>query len=105
MVDAQPVFRAIADPTRRAIISMLAQNEMTVGDVASAFSMTRPAVAKHLAVLRGAELIRSEKRGRETINQLQPERLKAVSEWLEFYSSFWDDKLLKLKAAVEGDHD
>lgn len=105
MADTQSVFRAIADPTRRAIISMLAQNEMSVGQVASVFSMTRPAVAKHLTVLRNAKLIHSEKRGRETINRLQPARLKAISDWLEFYRVFWDDKLEKLKAAVEGEND
>lgn len=101
----QPIFRAIADPTRRSIISMLAQREMSVGEITSVFSMSRPAIAKHLNVLREAELIRSERRGRETINLLQPDRLKAVSDWLEFYDQFWDDKLQKLKDAVEGDND
>ena len=102
---AQPIFRAIADPTRRSIIAMLARQELTVGDVAKAFSMTRPAVAKHLAVLREAKLIRTERRGRKTFNQLQPGELKVVSDWLEFYSQFWDDKLQNLKSAVEGNHD
>lgn len=101
----QAVFRAIADPTRRAIMSMLANNELTVTEVASAFEMTRPAVAKHLRILRDAELIKSRKNGRETISRLQPERLKTVSDWLGHYSVFWDDKLMKLKIAVEGEND
>ena len=105
MMTTQSVFRAIADPTRRTIISMLAQREMSVSEITSVFSVSRPAIAKHLSVLRKADLVRSERRGRETINQLQPERLKAVSDWLEFYDQFWDDKLQKLKTAVEGEND
>ena len=101
----QPIFRAIADPTRRAIIAMLAEGDKSVSDVASAFDITRPAVAKHLSILRAAELVRSHRRGRETLNALQPDRLKVISDWLAHYSAFWDDKLSKLKTAVEGEHD
>lgn len=101
----QAVFRAIADPTRREIMAMLATNEMTVNEVASRFEMTRPAVAKHLGVLRDGGLISVEARGRERVNRLAPDGLKTVADWLEFYSRFWDDKLDKLKAAVEGDDD
>ena len=101
----QAVFRAIADPTRRSIISLLAEREMSVSDITSAFSVSRPAIAKHLSILREAELIRSERRGRQTINQLQPAKLKPVADWLKFYDQFWDDKLQKLKSAVEGEND
>ena len=91
--------------TRRDIMAMLATREMTVSEVAARFEMTRPAIAKHLGILREGGLITTEIRGRERINRLTPETLKPVSDWLEFYSQFWDDKLEKLKAAVEKDED
>lgn len=102
-MENQHIFRAIADPTRRQIMGLLALREMSVGDVAARFDMTRPAVAKHLGILREAKLISTHKCGRETLNQLNPDALKPVADWLEFYSQFWDDKLMQLKAAVEND--
>ena len=99
------VFRAIADPTRRAIPSMLAEGDLRVSDIASQFEMSRPAVSKHLAQLESADLILVERQGREAINRLNPEGLKPVADWLNFFSRFWDDKLDKLKQAVEGSDD
>ena len=99
------VFRAIADPTRRAILSMLAEGDLRVSDIASQFEMSRPAVSKHLAQLESADLILVERQGREAINRLNPEGLKPVADWLNFFSRFWDDKLDKLKQAVEGSDD
>lgn len=105
MQQTQAVFRAISDPTRREIIGLLADTAMTVGDVAAQFEITRPAVAKHLRILREGGVITVVKKGRETINTLRPEALKSVSDWLAHYSRFWDDKLNKLKIAVENDND
>ena len=75
----QPVFRALADPTRRAILSMLADGERPIADIAAAFEMTRPAIAKHLAILKEGELISVEAQGRERINRLNPAALKTAS--------------------------
>ncbi len=105
MIAGQPVFRAISDPTRREIIAMLAGQDMSVGEVAGHFDITRAGVAKHLNILREGGLITVTQKGRERINALRPETLKSIADWLEFYSHFWDDKLEKLKTAVEGDND
>jgi DNA-binding transcriptional ArsR family regulator len=101
----QPVFRALADPTRRRILQDLAREPASIADVASRFDMSRPAVAKHLAILREGGLITVAPRGRERINLLKPEALKSAVDWLNFFDAFWDDKLAKLKHAVETDYD
>jgi len=97
----QSTFKAISDPTRRNIIGLLAQQEMTVSQVSSHFAMSRPAVIKHLAILRDGGLISVEQKGREKINRLQASGLKTIEDWLSHYSHFWDGKLNKLKQAVE----
>lgn len=99
--DLQPVFRALADPTRRAIISMLAAGERPIAEIAAAFDMTRPAVAKHLAVLLEGDLIAVEQRGRERINRLNPRALRTAADWLNHFDVFWDERLAALKSAVE----
>lgn len=102
-IASQPVFRAIADPTRRAILTHLGERDMTIGEIASHFDMTRPAVKKHLTVLEEGKLIRVVPRGRERINRLQAQNLKPASEWLNEFSRFWDEKLADLKLAVEAE--
>ncbi|NQY13300.1 MAG: winged helix-turn-helix transcriptional regulator [Henriciella sp.] len=99
----QLVFRAIADPTRRSIMTMLSSGERSLSDITAAFEMTRPAVAKHLNILREGGLVRVRKQGRERLHRLQPEALKTVSEWLSFFDQFWDEKLANLKQSVEMD--
>ena len=99
----QPVFRALADPTRRAIIAMLAEGARPIGEIAAAFEMTRPAVAKHLAILKEGGLITVEIKGRERINRLNPAALKSAADWLNYFDRFWDHRLEQLKQAVEGD--
>lgn len=99
--DIQPVFRALADPTRRAIIAMLAEGERPIGEIAAVFEMSRPAVAKHLAVLREGNLIAVEQRGRERINRLNPRALRSAADWLNHFDVFWDERLAALKSAVE----
>lgn len=100
----QPVFRALADPTRRRILRNLARNPASIADVASRFEISRPAVVKHLAILREGGLIAVETRGRERINFLNPQALRSAADWLGFFDAFWDDKLAKLKLAVETGH-
>ncbi|MEP1143772.1 MAG: metalloregulator ArsR/SmtB family transcription factor [Henriciella sp.] len=99
----QMVFRAIADPTRRSIMAMLAGGEQSLGDIAANYEMTRPAVTKHLKVLEQGGLIRVRAQGRERLHTLQPEALKSILDWLGFFSQFWDEKLEDLKQAVEAD--
>lgn len=100
----QPVFRALADPTRRRILRDLAREPASIADVASRFEISRPAVVKHLAILREGGLIAVKPNGRERINVLNPGALKSAADWLNFFDAFWDDKLAKLKLAVEKDH-
>jgi len=97
----QTVFRAISDPTRRAIIGMLADQAMSVGEVADHFDMTRPAIAKHLKILGEGGLITVEAKGRERINRLNPAPLQSISEWISVFDRFWDERLAKLKEEVE----
>jgi DNA-binding transcriptional ArsR family regulator len=99
--DVQPVFRALADPTRRAIIAMLAEGERPIAEIAAAFDMTRPAIAKHLAVLREGRLIDVEPRGRKRINRLNPRALRTAADWLNHLDVFWDERLAALRAVVE----
>lgn len=99
--DSQPVFRALADPTRRAIISMLADGPRPIADIAAGFDMTRPAVAKHLAVLKEGGIISVQRQGRERINHLDPQALKTAADWLNHFDRFWDERLAKLKEVVE----
>ncbi|QMU60007.1 MAG: metalloregulator ArsR/SmtB family transcription factor [Boseongicola sp.] len=99
----QPAFRALADPTRRGIISLLAQEDMTIAEVAGHFDMTRAAVKKHLIVLEDGGVIATHQSGRDRINQLQPLALKSVADWLNHFDHFWNDRLSALKDAVEAD--
>ncbi len=103
MYDPQPTFRAIADPTRRAILGMLADREMTVGEIANGFEMSRPAVAKHLGILKEGNLVTVRENGRERFHKLEPKALLPVEEWLEHFNHFWDVKLDMLKTAIESD--
>lgn len=97
----QPVFRALADPTRRAIITMLSEGPRATGDIASEFEMSRPAVAKHLTILREGGVIEVKPRGRERINHLNPQALKRAAAWLNYFDQFWDELLTRLKQLVE----
>jgi DNA-binding transcriptional ArsR family regulator len=101
----QPVFRALADPTRRRILRDLAHEPASIADVASRFEISRPAVVKHLTILKEGGLIAVAPRGRERINVLKPKALRSAADWLGFFDAFWDDKLAKLKHVVETDYD
>src|SRR5882724_1471028 len=94
------VYHAVADPTRRAILDRLRRGAVPATALATGFRMSRPAVSKHLRVLRRARLVRE---GRERICQLTPAPLEAVAQWVESYRAFWHINLLSLKRHVEGD--
>ncbi|WP_044006988.1 metalloregulator ArsR/SmtB family transcription factor [Jannaschia sp. CCS1] len=101
--DPQSTFKALADPTRRDILALLGSRDMSIGDVASHFDMTRPAVKKHLAVLAQGQLITVTPKGRERINAINPDGFRAMESWLSTFDRFWDDRLAALKSAVEKD--
>ena len=101
---AAAVFRAIADPTRRAILDLLLDRERTVGEIAERFAVSRPAVSKHLRVLRGARLVRARREGRQRRCALAAEPLRAVDTWLDGYRREWQSRLARLKRHVESEN-
>src|SRR5499433_295113 len=97
----QDVFRAIADPTRRAILDRLRAGPAPVNALAADFRQSRPAISKHLRVLRQARLVAEERSGRERLYELQPRPLQQVAGWIEGYRSFWLTSLSNLKRYLE----
>jgi DNA-binding transcriptional ArsR family regulator len=97
----EDVFIAIADPTRRQILQMLAQRPLPVKEMAARFPVSRPAISKHLRVLRNAGLVYEKAQGRQHYYQLKAERLREVRDWVNYFDSFWQEKLLNLKKHVE----
>jgi DNA-binding transcriptional ArsR family regulator len=95
------IFQAIADPTRREVLRILAEKELPISEITSHFTMSRTAIAKHLQILTEAELVSGRKVGREKRYRLQPESLQELKQWLSFYEQFWSNKLTKLKHVVE----
>ncbi len=91
-----PVFRAVADPTRRAILDLLAAGERAVNDLLKSFKMTQPAVSQHLRVLREAGLVSERREGRHRIYKLEAEPIRAVHDWAGHYERFWTRKLTAL---------
>lgn len=87
------VFQAIADPVRRDIIAMLAQEALTVNTVAENFDISRPAISKHIKILAECGIIIINKKGRERYCEIQPKNLMPVSEWIDQYRKLWEDKL------------
>jgi DNA-binding transcriptional ArsR family regulator len=100
-VGPQGAFRALGDPTRRNILMLLSSQDMSIREVASQFEVTRGAIQKHLTVLEEGELISVRTVGRERINHLEPNAIKAVSEWLGYFDQYWDKRLGRLKHAIE----
>src|SRR6201984_2132449 len=87
------VFQAIADPNRRAIINLLAQNKLTLNGVAEQFDISRPAISKHIKILTECGLITIKQQGRERVCEAKLDKLNEVSDWVEQYRKFWADKL------------
>jgi DNA-binding transcriptional ArsR family regulator len=90
------VFQAIADPTRRAIIALLALQAMTPNALAEHFDTTRQAVSKHLRILTECELVKQEHQGREIYYQLEIEKMKEIDEWMEQYRKIWEARFEQL---------
>lgn len=95
------MFRAIADPTRRAILDRLRAGPAPVNALAADFEQSRPAISKHLRVLLDAHLVSENRVGRERYYELHPMPLQRVSGWVEGYRSFWQGNLTRLKRYLE----
>jgi DNA-binding transcriptional ArsR family regulator len=91
------VFHAISDPTRREILSLLALNSLSMNSVAEKFKISRPAVSKHVKILKECGLLTIRKNGREHIIEPKFDKLKEVSAWVEKYKAFWNEKLDNLE--------
>lgn len=90
------IFQAIADPTRRAILTLLAWQAMTPNAIAEHFATTRQAVSKHLRILTECELVKQEHKGREIYYQLEIEKMKEIDKWLDQFREIWESRLSQL---------
>src|SRR5690606_19933999 len=90
------IFQAIADPTRRAILTLIALQAMTPNAIAEHFDTSRQAVSKHLRILTECELIKQEPRGREIYYQLEIDKMKEIDEWLEQFRRIWETRFNQL---------
>jgi len=96
--DPDSVFRAVADPTRRAVLEYLLGRPHTVNELADHFDVTRPAISKHLRLLKDARVVRERRDGRNRIYELNPEGLNALR---KYFDQFWSDALDAFKRAAE----
>jgi len=101
---AEATFSALADPTRRAVLDLLRRGRQPAGQIAQAFPVSRPAISKHLRLLRRAHLVNEHREGRHRFYDLNPEPLRAVDSWLDQYRTFWNASLTNLKAFVEAEY-
>lgn len=95
------VFQAIADPTRRSILLLLATQAMTAGVIASNFDTARPTVSKHLQILTACELLKQEQQGREIYYHLNGEKMKEIADYIEPFRKLWDDRFNKLEQVMK----
>lgn len=97
------VFQAVADPTRRSILMLLATQSMTAGAIASNFDTARPTVSRHLQILSECELLKPEQNGREIIYHLNADKMKEIADFLEPFRKMWDDRFDKLENIMKND--
>ena len=100
-VQKHDVFQAIADPTRREVLRLLAERELPISEITSHFPISRTAIAKHLHILSEAQLVSGKKIGRERRYRLQPESFDEIKDWLSYFEQYWGNKLSILKHIVE----
>ena len=94
------VFQAIADPTRRAILLLVASHSMTAGAIAANFDTARPTVSKHLQILTECELLEHEQKGREVYYHLNPGKMKEIADFIEPFRQLWDSRFDKLESIM-----
>ncbi len=95
------VFQAIADPTRRAILMLVATQSMTAGAIAANFNTARPTVSKHLQILTECQLLEQEQNGREIYYHLNVKQMKAIADFIEPFRKLWEDRFDKLEAVMK----
>lgn len=95
------VFQAIADPTRRAILLLVASQSMTAGAIAANFNTARPTVSKHLQILTECELLRPEQNGREIYYHFNPKKMKEIADFIEPFRQLWDNRFNKLESIMK----
>ena len=95
------VFGALADPTRRAILARLAQGDLTVGELAAPFTMSQPAISRHLRVLEDAGLISRSRRATARLSHLEAEPMKDAADWLARYRRFWEERYEQLDELLD----
>jgi DNA-binding transcriptional ArsR family regulator len=94
-------FEALADPTRRRIVELVAERERSAGEIAAAFSISRPGVSKHLRVLRDEGLVAAREDGTRRLYSLEPKALDEVDDWVERCRSFWRNRLDALETELK----
>jgi DNA-binding transcriptional ArsR family regulator len=95
------VFQAIADPTRRAILLLVAAQSMTAGAIASNFDTARPTVSKHLQILTECELLKQEQTGREIYYHINAKKMKQIADFIEPFRKMWDERFNKLETIMK----
>lgn len=95
------VFQAIADPTRRAILLLVATQSMTAGAIAANFDTARPTVSKHLQILTACELLQQEQNGREIYYHLNAKKMKEIADFIEPFRQIWDERFNKLETVMK----
>jgi DNA-binding transcriptional ArsR family regulator len=100
MVESE-IFRALADPTRRAVFERLSQKEMSVSELTSGFPISQAAISQHLAALKDAGLVSQRREGRNAFYRSDPRGLTALDEWVQRYRVFWPSRIEKLKRALK----
>jgi DNA-binding transcriptional ArsR family regulator len=95
------IFRALADPTRRAVLERLAAGERTVGELKAGFEVSQPAISQHLAALKRAGLVSERKAGRNTFYSAAPRGLAPLIGWIDRYQGFWHERIRRLNALLE----
>jgi DNA-binding transcriptional ArsR family regulator len=98
---ALDLFAALANPVRRRILELLLEGPTTVNALVDHFQLHRPAVSEHLQVLRNAQLVRDERRGRERYYHLQPARLEEVQQWLKPFERYWRQRMQRLSEMLD----
>jgi DNA-binding transcriptional ArsR family regulator len=105
IMPASEIFRALADPTRRAVFERLAQGEMSVSALKAGFAISQPAISQHLAALRGAGLVAERREGRFAYYRVDPAGLAPLVDWIELYRGFWPERIEALRSLLKQTED
>jgi DNA-binding transcriptional ArsR family regulator len=101
METRRDIFQAIADPTRRAILTLVALQAMTPGAIADSFNSSRQTISKHIQILTECQLLKQELSGREIYYHYNPNKMKEIAEWLLPFAKLWDDRFNKLESIMK----